>query len=203
MIKKTGLSIFFVYHAFAFSQQTAQLRLIKEKFDKKLEINDQKCKLDREKNPAPEVILMINELCKKTESSINARRNQENLAELERIKKEGTGNIIDPAKLEIIPNVEGEDFPEYVGGMNAFRNEVMANFDTDRFSDDKTLKCEVAFIVERDGSISSVNATGTDKNFNMQSELAVYLTKNKFSIPRLNGVPVRFRMRVPLTLSFE
>lgn len=203
MIKKTGLLLFFVFGVFTFAQQTSQLRLIKEKFDKKLESNDQKCKLDREKNPASEVILMINELRRKTESFINARRNVDNLAELERIKKEGTGNIIDQDKLEIIPNVEGEDFPEYPGGMNAFRNEVMANFDTDRFSDDKTLKCEVAFIVERDGSISSVNATGTDKNFNMQSELAVYLTKNKFSIPRLNGVPVRFRMRVPLTLSFE
>lgn len=203
MIKKPGLLIFFLYNAFAFSQQTSQLRSIKEQYDKKIEINDQKCKLDKEKNPAPEVVLMINQLCKKTESSINARRNQENLAELERIKTEGTGNSIDSDKLEIIPNVEGENFPEYIGGMNAFRNEVMANFDTDRFSDDKTLKCEVAFIIERDGSISSVTANGTDKNFNMQSELAVYLTENKFSIPRLNGAPVRFRMRVPLTLSFE
>lgn len=203
MIKKTGLLIFFVFGVFTFAQQTTQLRLIKEKFDNKLEINDQKCKLDKEKNPSPEVVLMINEICKKTETSINARRNIENLAELDRIKREGTGNIVDPAKLEIIPNVEGEYMPEYAGGMNAFRNEIMANFDTDRFNDDAILKCEVAFIVERDGSISSVNATGTDKNFNTQSELAVYLTKNKFTIPRLNGVPVRYRMRVPLTLSFE
>lgn len=203
MIKKTGLLIFFGYHVFAFSQQTSQLRLIKEKFDKKIEINDQKCKLDKEKNPAPEVISMINQLCRQTKSSIDARRNKENLAELERIKLEGTGNVIDADKLITIPNVEGEVSPEYEGGINGFRNEVMANFDTDRFSGDKTLKCEVAFIVERDGSISSVNATGSDKNFNMQSELAVYLTKNKFSIPRLNGVPVRYRMRLPLTLSFE
>ena len=99
MIKKTGLLIFFGYHAFAFSQQTSQLRLIKEKFDKKIEINDQKCKLDKEKNPAPEVISMINQLCRQTKSSIDARRNKENLAELERINWKERETLLMPISL--------------------------------------------------------------------------------------------------------
>lgn len=203
MVKKIILLSLFGFATFVSAQQTAQFRLIKEKYDTQIENFNTICKKDLIEGLSLEVSRQIYKQCRDGVLALNANRNKENLQELARVKIEGTGNIVDTSKFATISNVDGETIPEYFGGNTNFRNEISGNFDADAINGDGIFKSEIAFIIERDGTISNVNATGTDEDFNRQAELAVYLVKHNFSIARINGVPVRYRMKVPLTLSFE
>jgi hypothetical protein len=67
----------------------------------------------------------------------------------------------------------------------------------------KSVKTEVAFIVEKDGSITNVHAQGDNFTFNRQAEIALYSVSEKFSAAVVNGDTIRSPMRVPLTLTIE
>jgi len=88
--------------------------------------------------------------------------------------------------------------------MNALRKEVAQLFYGDGvFSEKGNIKTNVAFIVEKDGTISDVKAEGDNFTFNRQAEIAVYSVSEKFSPAYTNGNPVRYRFRLPLVLSFD
>lgn len=93
--------------------------------------------------------------------------------------------------------------PEYPGGINKLRTQVADLFYFDSSSDEKLLKAQVTFIVESEGHISNVLATGGNQNFNRQAVIAVYLLPEKFKPATINGQPVRYRYTLPLTMNFE
>ena len=66
-----------------------------------------------------------------------------------------------------------------------------------------TLKTTVTFIVERDGSISDVKASGSNSDFNSEAVRTVKVLKLNGSHAKINGQPVRQRFRLPLTMNFE
>ena len=66
-----------------------------------------------------------------------------------------------------------------------------------------TLKTTVTFIVERDGSISDVKASGSNSDFNSEAVRTVKSIKSKWVPAKINGQPVRQRFRLPLTMNFE
>ena len=93
---------------------------------------------------------------------------------------------------------------DYPGGMNEMRTQVGRLFYFDGVvTSVKTLKADVVFVVEKDGSISSVHAEGDNFSFNRQAEIAMYLLPHKFSPAMINGMAVRYRFRLPLTMNFE
>lgn len=115
------------------------------------------------------------------------------------------------ATVEVKPQVsetqvytEVEQLAEFPGGINSFRSKVGSSFDTSVMEGDEgTVKSEITFVVERDGSITDVKASGSNKDFNAEAIRTVKSIKNKWSPAKINGKAVRYRFRLPLTMQFE
>lgn len=100
------------------------------------------------------------------------------------------------------PNLENE--AKYPGGFNILRKQVADLFYSEAIlPDQKIIKTNVVFVVEKDGTISSVHAEGENFSFNRQAEIAMYLLPEKFSPAVINGTAVRYRFRLPLAMNFE
>ncbi len=99
---------------------------------------------------------------------------------------------------------EVEQLAEFPGGINSFRSKVGSSFDTSVMDGDEgTVKTEITFVVERDGSITDVKASGPNKDFNAEAIRTVKSVKNKWAPAKINGQAVRYRYRLPLTMQFE
>lgn len=99
---------------------------------------------------------------------------------------------------------EVEQTAEFPGGINAFRNKVSSNFDGSAMNGDEgTVKTEITFVVERDGSITDVKANGKNSDFNSEAVRTIKSIKNKWTPAKINGQSVRYRFRLPLTMNFE
>lgn len=99
---------------------------------------------------------------------------------------------------------EVEQTAEFPGGINAFRNKVASNFDGSAMNGDEgTVKAEVTFVVERDGSITDVKASGKNSDFNSEAIRTIKSIRNKWTPAKINGKSVRYRFRLPLTMNFE
>lgn len=93
---------------------------------------------------------------------------------------------------------------KYPGGFDILRKQVSDLFYTEAFlPDQKVIKTNVVFVVEKDGTITSVHAEGDHFAFNRQAEIAMYLLPEKFSPAIIKGTPVRYRFRLPLAMNFE
>ncbi len=85
----------------------------------------------------------------------------------------------------------------FAAGINAFRNKVVQNFDTDSFDGSgDLLKTTVTFIVEKDGTISAIKAVGEDNKFNREAESTIKNIKGKWNPAKLNGQNVRSYFRI-------
>ncbi|MCY0978369.1 energy transducer TonB [Chryseobacterium wangxinyae] len=94
--------------------------------------------------------------------------------------------------------------PEFPGGVNAFRLKVSNSFNSSKMKGNEgTVKTEVTFIVERDGSITDVKAGGNNEDFNNEAIRSVNSIKNKWTPAKINGQSVRCIFRLPLTMNFE
>ncbi len=93
---------------------------------------------------------------------------------------------------------------DFNGGINAFRNKVVQNFDTDTFAGTgELIKTTVTFIVEKDGTISAINADGNNSNFNREAESTIKNIKGKWNPAKLDGQNVRSYFKFPITMQFE
>lgn len=92
----------------------------------------------------------------------------------------------------------------FAGGIQAFRNKMVQNFNTSDFdgSGDK-ISTVVTFIVEKDGSISNIKATGNDAEFNREAERTIRKIKGKWTPAKLKGESVRSYFKFPVTMMFE
>lgn len=107
-----------------------------------------------------------------------------------------------PSTTEVYESVDQE--AEFPGSLNSFRNKIVENFDNSAMEGGEgTLKTTVTFIVERDGSISDVKATGSNPDFNSEAVRTVKSIRTKWVPAKINGQPVRQRFRLPLTMNFE
>ncbi len=97
---------------------------------------------------------------------------------------------------------EVEQSAEFPGGINKFRAKVISNFDTD-VMDGESGKAEITFVVERDGSITDVKATGSNSAMNAEAIRTVKSIKDKWAPAKVNGQTVRYRYRLPLAMQIE
>lgn len=196
--------------SFCFSQQTEDFRLVKQYYNQHRSMLGQefKKKFDAETDNFHKASIKSDYLLfmQKMDSIENVAltgvllktKNLEDLARLHLIKANTT-----PEAHEV-PNVVIDKAADYPGGINELRKEVAGLFYLGGiYSETKTIKTNVAFIVERDGSITNVEAQGDNFTFNRQAEIALYSVSQKFSPAVVNGHPVRYRFRLPLTMNLE
>lgn len=93
---------------------------------------------------------------------------------------------------------------DFIGGINAFRNKVVGNFDTSMMDGTgEVVKTTVVFVVERDGTISDVKATGSNATFNREAEKTIKSVRGKWIPAKLNGENVRSYFKFPISMQFE
>lgn len=116
------------------------------------------------------------------------------------VQKQSSITIID----QNIIYEEVDQLPEFPAGVNSFRSKVANSFDTSTMKGNEgQVTTEVTFIIERDGSITDVKATGSDPDFNAEAVRTVKAVKNKWSPAKINGQAVRYRFSLPLTMQFN
>lgn len=172
-----------------------QKELLKIEFDKRLNIDNEleKIKLRRQFIDLMEKIDSVQNI-----ANINALIITKNEEELKPIL-----NAQSAQKVISKDHKTKDKAPEYPGGIETLRKQVGELFYFDsNVGETKKITAKVSFIVEEDGHISNVTANGDNANFNRQAMIAVYLLPFKFSPSIMNGTPVRFRLSIPITMSF-
>lgn len=193
-----------------FSQQTEEFKLIKNYYNQHRSMlsKEFKKKFDAETDNYHKASIKLDYMLfmQKMDSVENVAltgallktKNLEDLSKLKLLKKTL------PADITTTPSVVIDKMADYPGGINQLRKEVADLFYLGGvYSEAKTVKTNVAFIVERDGSISNVQAEGDNFTFNRQAEIALYSISQKFSPAIINGDPVRYRFRLPLTMNID
>ena len=94
---------------------------------------------------------------------------------------------------------------DFSGGINAFRNKVVENFDTAAVDSEsgEVIKGTVTFIVETDGTISNIKVNGANADFNREAEKTIKKIKGKWNPAKLQGEKVRSYFRLPISMQFE
>lgn len=109
-----------------------------------------------------------------------------------------------PKPIDDSPVAKVDVEAKFSGGIDAFRSRVVQNFSTDDFEGrGEVLKTMVTFIVEKDGNISAVKATGKDPVFNAEAEKTIKKIKGKWTPAQFNGQSVRSYFKFPISMQFE
>ncbi|WP_419488408.1 hypothetical protein [Chryseobacterium bernardetii] len=192
--------------SFCLSQQKEEFRLVKNYYNQHRGMlnNEFRKKFDAEPNALKKNVIKGDFLffMKKMDSIentalIGALLRVRNIEDLQTLKT--TAGIAQNFN-DTSANVE--KIADYPGGINTLRQEVADLLYIDGVnSNSKTVKTDVVFIVEKDGTISNVHAQGDNFTFNRQAEIALYSISEKFSPAMVKGDPARFRFRIPLTLT--
>ncbi|WP_449388746.1 energy transducer TonB [Chryseobacterium lineare] len=209
-MKLLFLYLFCFIPALCFSQQTEDFRLVKQYYNQHRSMlgTEFKKKFDTETDNFRKFSIKQDYLLfmQKMDSIENVAltgvllktKNLEDLSRLNLIKTDSS------AKAPIITSSAIDKTADYPGGINELRKEVADLFYLGGvYSEIKTVKAIVAFIVEKDGTITHVEAQGDNFTFNRQAEIALYSVSQKFSPAIVNGNPVRYRFRLPLTMNIE
>lgn len=208
-MKSVFLCLFFFISSFCFAQQIEEFKLVKSYYNhhRSLLNNEFKKKFDAEINAFNKATIKQDFLyfMKKMDSIENialvgALLKVKNLEDLSKLKIQNKSTASENSSTPSATD-KAADYP---GGINALRQEVANLFYTEGvYSEIKTVKANVAFIVEKDGTISNVKAQGDNFTFNRQAEIALYSISEKFSPAIINGDPVRYRYKLPLTMTIE
>lgn len=169
--------------------------------------NEFKKRFDKEANTAKKIAVQndFQEFMVKLDSIqnnalVNALVRVKIREDLNRLKINSQQPILglNPNKSDLSKNAD------YPGGFNLMRQQIMDLFYTNAIlNEKKVMKTELLFVVEKDGSITSVQAEGDNFTFNRQAEIALYLLPEKFSPAFIDGTPIRYRFRLPLSMNFD
>lgn len=94
---------------------------------------------------------------------------------------------------------------EFPGGINAFRTKLLNIFNTETVIGQGRVSAECSFVIERDGSMSQIKVKGNNESMNKQAQTALNaLAKEAVWEPaKHKGTPVRYRLRLPITLILD
>lgn len=206
MLKKIFIFTVLVFSLTISAQQNEEFRNVKKRFDyhKLLVINAFKKEFDTIKSDVNKAKMHADfvDFMAKMDSVQNSMyigslikvKNSEDLAKI-------SGN---PESFNFSQIKGNEKTPQYPGGIDNLRKEIGELFYAGNIiSDQKQFRSNVNFVVEKDGYISTVEATGDSVPFNKQAIIAVYLLPEKFSPASVDGVPVRYRYTLPIILNLE
>lgn len=98
----------------------------------------------------------------------------------------------------------GYKMANYPGGIQAFRRNFSQTFDSSRINSKGTIKSEAQFVISEDGTVSEIAINGENKSMNKEMERAIkVMSKTKWLPAELDGKPVKFRFRLPITMDFH
>ena len=109
--------------------------------------------------------------------------------------------VVDPNT--VVDGTKVDVAADFKGGINAFREKVSQNFDTESIDHAGVVSGIITFVVERDGSISNIKINGQNSDFNKEAERTVKSIKSKWTPAQLNGKPVRSSFRMPISMRIE
>lgn len=194
---------------FSFAQQNEEFKVVKNYYDYQRYMlnNEFKKRFDKEPNKTKKIAIQndFQEFMVKLDSIqnnalVNALVRVKIREDLDRLKLPSQQTFLraNPLKSDLSSNAK------YPGGFNLMRQQIIDLFYTNAIlSDHKVMKVDLLFVVEEDGSISSVKAEGDNFTFNRQAEIALYLLPEKFSPAVINGKTIRYRFRLPLSMNFD
>lgn len=110
------------------------------------------------------------------------------------------GDGIDKKKEDEKPREVVDELAKFPGGMEALRQFIADNIDLNMI--DGTSKVSLKFVVDTDGSISSVIVTRNTEDCKSCEKAAVKVVKGmpKWTPGKVNGEPVRSYYRLPITI---
>lgn len=211
VLLKNALLIFLFLNTFisGFAQQNEEFRMICGYYDQQRRIISQEFDKKIEREPLPIGKIMLKKDRDYFMLKMDSIQNTVLTAALIQVKiKEDLlriTNTVSPqnSKAESEKS-EGYKSAEYPGGMNELRKEIGEIFYFDAVHTGASkLSANINFVVERDGSISGVKASGENPVFNRQAEIAVYRLSEKFIPAKLDGESVRSYFRIPFIINFE
>ena len=92
--------------------------------------------------------------------------------------------------------------PIFPGGMNAFRNNIMATFDNSRTSIKGTAKSEARFLIDENGYITKIVVSGDNKSLNKELERTIKsMQKTKWKPAMYNNQPTQYWFRFPMAMN--
>ncbi|WP_337250573.1 M56 family metallopeptidase [Chryseobacterium urinae] len=96
--------------------------------------------------------------------------------------------------------------PQYPGGINEMRNKMSKSFDGNKVNVSKEpYRTEINYTVLEDGNIADIKASGNNEAFNTEA-INSFKKANENIVwkpAEKDGKQVRYRMRIPLTMSFQ
>lgn len=208
-MKKLLTLVSFLFVILSFAQQNEEFKTVKSFYDyQRTRLNKEfKKQFDKEVSNAAKITVQndFQEFMLKLDSIqnnalVNALVRVKIREDLNRLKLQ-----TQPQSLNENPQISDlSTNAKYPGGFDLMRKQIINLFYADAIlADHKMMKTELLFVVEKDGSISSVKAEGENFTFNRQAEIAFYLLPEKFSPAAINGTAIRYRFRLPLAMDFE
>lgn len=190
-----------------FAQQNEEFRSTKRFFDYQREMLGKEFKKHLAREKDPEQIVQAKKDYSDFMLKLDSIQNNAFINTLIKVKnREDLDAITTLPELEI-KNPARETLSEqaqYPGGFEKLRVQVADLFYLGSVrADEKHIRANVLFMVERDGSISNVHAEGDNFTFNRQAEIALYLLPEKFTPAKSNGNTIRYRFRLPLAMTFD
>ena len=93
---------------------------------------------------------------------------------------------------------------EFPGGIGALRKSFGDYLDTSQMIDQSgKLETEISFIIEKDGSISNITATGNNEVFNKEALRTIKSIRSKWSPAKINAVKVRSSFKTKFSMNIE
>lgn len=209
MYKKLLILASLFLGGFSFAQQNEEFKEVKNFYDyQRSRLNSEfKKRFDREANNQAKIEVQkdFQEFMFKLDSIqnnalVNALVKVKIREDLDRLDLQSKSTLIENQlqKSDLSTNAN------YPGGFELMRKQIVDLFYTNAIlSDRKMMKTDLLFVIEKDGTISSVKAEGDNFTFNRQAEIALYLLPEKFSPAFINGTPIRYRFRLPLAMDFQ
>ena len=109
--------------------------------------------------------------------------------------------IIDGKKTVIYSSIEKEAV--FSKGNAEFQRLIAENFRLKKIRANSLITCEIKFIVEKDGTLSNITATGENESFNKEAERTLKSIKTKYAPAKVNNLVVRHILRMPLSMNFK
>lgn len=123
------------------------------------------------------------------------------------IKRKNEAKITD-TRLQDLPTGEAADIKpaEFPGGANKLRSLVAANFDGSVFKGDEgTVKTTITFVVDENGKVRDIKASGENEKFNSEAHRVTKLANQDVTWKPaiVDGKTVAYQYKLPLTMNFE
>lgn len=97
---------------------------------------------------------------------------------------------------------EERQSPKFSLGNDAFKNLIVSNFRKNKVQGKGNERCEITFIVKKNGTVSDLKVFGDNKSFNKETMRAISKIKENWIPGKENGENVDFPLTIPFEMNF-